>query len=145
MRPRRQRLLFIGLVLAGMTTAAAFAYRAFQENAAYFFSPADIAEGKAPVERAFRLGGMVVEGSVTREEGSLTTQFVVTDLAHTVPVVYDRMLPPLFEEGQSVVARGRLDTNGTFVAEEVLAKHDENYMPPEVAKAIERGREASGQ
>jgi len=138
-------MLFIGLVLVGMTAAAGFAYRAFQENAAYFFSPAEIAAGKAPLERPFRLGGMVVQDSLRREPGSLAVEFVVTDFAHTVPVLYERMLPPLFEEGQGVVARGRLRADGVFVAEEVLAKHDETYMPPEVAEALARGKEASGQ
>ncbi|HEY8521740.1 MAG TPA: cytochrome c maturation protein CcmE [Gammaproteobacteria bacterium] len=145
MRPRTQRLTLVALVLAGVTVAAFFATRAFQENAAFFFSPAEIAAGKAPVDRGFRLGGMVVNDSVRREPGSLTVHFEVTDFAHTVPVSYTGVLPDLFAEGQGVVVRGRLDASGHFTAEEVLAKHDETYMPPEVAEALERGKRATGQ
>ena len=140
MRPRRQRMLLIGLVLGGMLVAAGFAYRAFQENLLYFFSPTQVAAGEAP-ERVFRLGGMVVKDSVVREPGSLTMSFVVTDYAHSIPVRYTGVLPDLFGEGQGVVVRGRLESAGGFVAEEVLAKHDENYMPPEVAEALAKARE----
>jgi cytochrome c-type biogenesis protein CcmE len=140
MKSRTQRKLFIVLVLAGMTLAGAFAYRAFQENLMYFFSPSQVAAGEAP-ERPFRLGGMVLAESFKREPGSLTAHFVVTDNVHSVPVTYTGVLPDLFREGQGAVVIGRLD-NGTFVADEVLAKHDENYMPPEVADALEQARKA---
>jgi len=134
--PRRQRMLLIGLVVAGVALSAALALRAFQENLLFFFSPTQVVAGEAPDARLFRLGGMVVEDSVSRDPGSLTMSFVVTDYAHSVPVSYTGVLPDLFGEGQGVVAHGRLTPDGNFIAEEVLAKHDENYMPPEVADAI---------
>jgi cytochrome c-type biogenesis protein CcmE len=142
MTPRRRRLLLIGLVLGGVVVSAALALRAFQQNLLYFFSPSQIVAGEAPKERSFRLGGMVVKDSVEREVGNLTVKFVVTDYAHSIPVQYTGVLPPLFQEGQGVVTRGRFDASGAFIAEEVLAKHDENYMPPEVAAALKRAREA---
>ena len=141
MTPRRQRMLLIGLVVAGVALSAALALRAFQENLLFFFSPTQVVAGEAPDARLFRLGGMVVEDSVSRDPGSLTMSFVVTDYAHSVPVSYTGVLPDLFGEGQGVVAHGRLTPNGNFIAEEVLAKHDENYMPPEVADAIAQAQE----
>ena len=141
MTPRRRRMLLIGLVVGGVSLSAALALRAFQENLLYFFSPTQVAAGEAPDERTFRLGGMVVEDSVAREAGSLTMSFVVTDYAHSVPVSYTGVLPDLFGEGQGVVAHGRMTSDGNFVAEEVLAKHDENYMPPEVADALAQAQE----
>jgi cytochrome c-type biogenesis protein CcmE len=132
-------MLLIVLVLVGVVTSAAFAFRAFRENLTYFFSPTQVAAGEAP-NRAFRLGGMVVKESVKREPGSLTVRFVVSDFAHDVPVQYTGVLPDLFKEGQGVVVRGQLGAGGEFTAEEVLAKHDENYMPPEVTEALEKGR-----
>jgi len=140
MTPRRQRMLLIGAVVAGVAASVALALVAFRENVLFFFSPSEVVAGEAPVERGFRLGGMVAEGSVERDEGSLTVAFVVTDFANSIPVHYTGVLPDLFGEGQGVVARGRLNADGSFHAEEVLAKHDENYMPPEVAEALERGR-----
>lgn len=140
MTPRRQRMILIGLVVAGVGASVALALQAFRENVLFFFSPSEIAAGEAPVERGFRLGGMVLDGSVQREQGSLTVNFIVTDFAHSIPVRYTGVLPDLFGEGQGVVARGQLNPDGSFTAEEVLAKHDENYMPPEVAEALERGR-----
>lgn len=145
MTPRRQRMVLIGLVVAGVAVSAALALQAFRENVLFFFSPTEIAAGDAPVERGFRLGGMVADGSVAREEGSLTIDFVVTDYAHSIPVSYTGVLPDLFGEGQGVVARGQLNEDGSFTADEILAKHDENYMPPEVAEALERGRAAAEQ
>jgi cytochrome c-type biogenesis protein CcmE len=132
-------MLLIGLVVGGMAIAAAFAFRAFNENLLYFFSPSQVAAGEAP-DRTFRLGGMVLDQSMVREPGSLTVGFVVTDNVHSIPVTYTGVLPDLFAEGQGVVVRGRLDGAGGFVAEEVLAKHDENYMPPEVAEALANAR-----
>ena len=143
MKSRTQRKLLIGLVLVGITLAGVFAYRAFQENLLYFFSPTQVAAGEAP-QRTFRLGGMVVTGSFKREPGSLTSHFVVTDNVHSVPVSYTGVLPDLFREGAGAVAIGRM-LDGEFVAEEILAKHDENYMPPEVAEALQKAREAQGQ
>ena len=139
MTPRRQRMLLIGLVLAGVVVSATFAFRAFRENLTYFFSPTQVAAGEAPA-RPFRLGGMVLKDSVQREPGSLTIRFVVSDFANTVPVQYTGVLPDLFKEGSGVVVRGELGAGGEFVAQEVLAKHDENYMPPEVTEALEKGR-----
>ena len=145
MTPRRQRMILIGLVAVGVTISAALALRAFQENLLFFFSPTQVAAGEAPNERVFRLGGMVVKDSIEREPGSLTLSFVVTDYAHSMPVHYTGVLPDLFGEDQGVVARGKLDDQGGFVAEEILAKHDENYMPPDVADALARAEEAASQ
>ena len=136
MTPRQQRMTLIGLVLAGVTVAAGFALQAFQENLLYFYNPTQVVAGEAPEERAFRLGGMVAAESVSRESGSMTVSFTVTDFANSVNVNYTGVLPDLFREGQGVVVRGQLGRDGQFKAEEVLAKHDENYMPPEVADAL---------
>jgi cytochrome c-type biogenesis protein CcmE len=133
-------MLILATVLGGVGIALALATRAFQENLLYFFSPAQVMAGEAPTGRSFRLGGMVADGSVERADGSLTVRFTVTDYAASLPVEYTGVLPDLFREGQGVVARGRLTPDGHFVAEEVLAKHDENYMPPEVAEALEKAK-----
>ncbi len=138
-------MVLIGLVVAGVAVSAALALQAFRENVLFFFSPTEVVAGDAPVERGFRLGGMVADGSVSREEGSMTIDFVVTDFANSIPVSYTGVLPDLFGEGQGVVVRGQMTDNGSFTADEVLAKHDENYMPPEVAEALERGRAAESQ
>lgn len=138
-------MVLIGLVVAGVAVSAALALQAFRENVLFFFSPTEVVAGDAPVERGFRLGGMVADGSVSREEGSMTIDFVVTDFANSIPVSYTGVLPDLFGEGQGVVVRGQMTENGSFTADEVLAKHDENYMPPEVAEALERGRAAESQ
>ncbi|MEO8465266.1 MAG: cytochrome c maturation protein CcmE [Gammaproteobacteria bacterium] len=142
MKPRQQRMALIAGVLVGVVLAVGFGFRAFQENLSYFFSPSDVAAGKAPAGRSFRLGGMVVKDSVQRESGSLTIAFVVTDFANTVPVRYTGVLPDLFKEGKGVVVRGQVGADGNFVAQEVLAKHDENYMPPEVKDALAKSRQA---
>jgi cytochrome c-type biogenesis protein CcmE len=115
---------------------------AFRSNLVFFFSPSQIAAGEAPKDRAFRVGGMVETGSVKRQADGVTVQFVVTDTAKSVPVVYKGILPDLFREGKGVVAEGRLGTDGVFRAEQVLAKHDENYMPPEAAHALEQAQKA---
>ena len=138
MTPRRRRMLFVGLVLAGVTLAAAFALRAFQANLLYFYSPSQVAAGEAPSDRQFRLGGMVRDDSVERAPGSLEVRFVLTDFEREILVRYTGVLPDLFREGQGVVTRGRLGGDGQFVAEEVFAKHDENYMPPEVGQSLRR-------
>jgi cytochrome c-type biogenesis protein CcmE len=115
---------------------------AFRSNLVFFFSPSQIAAGEAPKDRAFRVGGMVETGSVKRQADGVTVQFVVTDTAKSVPVVYKGILPDLFREGKGVVAEGRLGTDGVFRAAQVLAKHDENYMPPEAAHALEQAQKA---
>jgi cytochrome c-type biogenesis protein CcmE len=129
-------MMWVALILAGVGAAAAFALNAFQDNLLYFYSPSDVSAGKAPPDRSFRVGGMVTEGSFHRPSGSLQATFVLTDFAHNVTVKYTGVLPDLFREGQGIVARGRLASDGSFVAEEVLAKHDENYMPPVVADSL---------
>ena len=146
MTPRRQRMVLIGLVLAGVAVAVTFAIRAFQENLTFFITPTEVAEGHAPA-RSFRLGGLVLDQSVKREPGSLTVHFVVSDLANSVPVQYTGVLPDLFEEGKGVVVRGRMGQGGEFRAEEVIAKHDENYEPPEVTDALKKAenRTAAGE
>src|SRR5262245_36966573 len=131
-------MLWVALMVAGVGTAAAFALNAFQDNLLYFYSPSDVAAGKAPGARTFRVGGMVTEGSFHRPTGSLEATFVVTDFAHDVKVRYTGVLPDLFREGQGVIARGRIADDGSFVAEEVLAKHDEKYMPPVVADSLKK-------
>ena len=139
MKPhRKQRLMLIGLMLIGIGLAATFALKAFNENLMYFFSTTDVAEGKAPKDTLFRLGGMVVKGSVQRPGADLLVRFTLSDFSKEVIVEYSGILPDLFREGQGIVAKGRLDSRGVFVAEEVLAKHDENYMPPEVAGSLKK-------
>ncbi|MFC4307600.1 cytochrome c maturation protein CcmE [Steroidobacter flavus] len=141
MTPRRRRMVLVALIVLGVGSAAAFALTAFQDNLLYFYSPSDVTAGKAPTDRVFRVGGMVPEGSFSRASGSLEAHFILTDYAHEVKVSYTGVLPDLFREGQGVIARGRMGADGVFVAEEVLAKHDENYMPPEVAKTLKKQHE----
>jgi cytochrome c-type biogenesis protein CcmE len=129
--------LVIG-ILAGVGIAGALALSAFRQNVTFYFDPSKVAAGEVKPGEHFRLGGMVTKGSVKREPGSLEVHFVVTDFEHNVPVAYTGVLPDLFREGTGVVAMGHLDGHGTFVADEVLAKHDEKYMPPEVAKSLKR-------
>ena len=138
MTPRRRRMMLVGLIVLGVGAAVTFALTAFQENLLYFYSPSDVVAGKAPTDRVFRVGGMVPEGSFSRPAGSLEAHFMLTDYAHNVKVSYTGVLPDLFREGQGVIARGRMTADGVFVAEEVLAKHDENYMPPEVADSLKK-------
>ncbi len=141
MRPRRrQRFILVGLLLAGVGIAATLALLALRENINLFFSPSQVVAGEAPQDTSFRLGGMVVDGSVGRPEGDLTVRFDLTDTAQAVTVIYTGILPDLFREGQGIVAQGKLLADGTFQAAQVLAKHDENYMPPEVEDAIEKAR-----
>ena len=136
MTPRRQRMVFVAIVLCGVAAAAALAFRAIGENMLFFFSPTQLQAGEAPLDQNVRIGGLVVDGSVARREGDLTVQFALTDTANTITVRYTGILPDLFREGQGIVAMGKLGSSGVFTAEEVLAKHDENYMPPEVASAL---------
>jgi cytochrome c-type biogenesis protein CcmE len=125
-------------ILAGVSIAGALALSAFRQNVTFFFDPSQVAAGKVPPGERFRLGGMVTDGSLHRVPGSLEVHFVVTDFSHQVAVVYTGVLPDLFREGAGVVAHGRLRADGTFVADEVLAKHDEKYMPPAVARSLKR-------
>lgn len=137
MKPvRKQRLLLIGLMVLAAGLATAFALKSFNDNLMYFFSTSDVVEGKAPKDALFRLGGMVVKGSVQRPNDGLMVRFNLTDFNKEVIVEYTGILPDLFREGQGIVAHGRLNMQGVFVAEEVLAKHDENYMPPEVKSSL---------
>jgi cytochrome c-type biogenesis protein CcmE len=145
MKARKQRMIFIGVVLVCMLVSAGFAYRAFQENLLYYFSPTQVNAGEAPLERRFRLGGLVEEGSIQRTPGELETRFVVTDYANTVQVEYDKVFPDLFAEGKGVVVHGEMNEDGLFVAETVLAKHDENYNAPEVEETLAIGRELAGE
>ena len=138
MTPRRRRLYAVLAIVAGVGTAAALATFAFQDNLLYFYDPSQVAAGEAPTGRTFRIGGMVTEGSLERTEGTLAIRFVVTDFQHSIPVHYEGLLPDLFREGQGVVAHGRLEPSGVFIADEILAKHDENYMPPEVARSLKQ-------
>jgi cytochrome c-type biogenesis protein CcmE len=134
---RKRRLIAVLLILAGVSIAATIAFYSLQQNLLYFQSPSDLAQQPIPPGRQFRLGGLVKPGTVNRVEDSLATRFVVTDGPQEVTVEYVGILPDLFREGQGVIARGTLGENGVFAASEVLAKHDENYMPPEVADALE--------
>jgi cytochrome c-type biogenesis protein CcmE len=136
MTPRRKRLLAVLAILVGVGSATAIAMYAFNDNLLYFYNPTQVLAGDAPEGRRFRLGGMVTEGSLERTEGTLAVQFTVTDYKHSIPVRYDGLLPDLFREGQGVIAHGQLLPDGHFAADEVLAKHDENYMPPEVAESL---------
>jgi len=133
---RRKRLVLISLMVVGIAIATTFALKAFNENLMFFFSVSDVVKGKAPADKSFRLGGMVVNGSVKRNEGSLAVMFDLTDNAEVVTVFYDGILPDLFREGQGIISKGKLRSDGVFEADEVLAKHDENYMPPEVAESM---------
>ena len=142
MKPRHKKLALIVLVVAALGIAVALVLNAFNSNLVFFFSPTQVANGEAPTTRAFRIGGLVEEGSIRREADGLTTRFVVTDTAKTMPVTYTGILPDLFKEGKGVVAEGSLGADGLFAATQVLAKHDENYMPPEAASAIEQAQKA---
>jgi cytochrome c-type biogenesis protein CcmE len=139
MKPvRKQRLYLILAMVVAIAVAAGFGLNAFNQNLMFFFAPTEVVAGKAPDTAVFRLGGMVVEGSVQRPGDDLLVRFDLTDFEQVVSVEYTGILPDLFREGQGIVSRGRLRTDGVFVAEEVLAKHDENYMPPEVAASLKQ-------
>jgi len=140
MKPRHQRFLLIALGVSALAIAGMFVLNAFQSNLVFFFTPTQVFQGEAPKERAFRVGGMVKEGSLVKDGENI--QFVVTDFAHEVPVKYKGLLPDLFKEGKGVVAQGKLSENKLFAASEVLAKHDENYMPPEAQHALDQAAAA---
>ena len=142
MKPRHKRITIIALGVLLLGAAAGLVLNAFQSNLVFFFSPSQIAANEAPRGKAFRIGGMVETGSVKRENDGLTVNFRVTDTVKTIPVKYTGILPDLFKEGKGVVAQGKLSPEGAFEATEVLAKHDENYMPPDAAHAIEQAQKA---
>ena len=141
MKPRHKRLAIIVGGLAAIGIAAALILNAFQSNLVFFFTPTQVASGEAPKERAFRIGGLVKEGSLQRSD--IVARFVVTDTAKEIPVAYEGILPDLFSEGKGVVAQGVLSADGKFTATEVLAKHDENYMPPEAQAAVDQAHQAT--
>ena len=142
MKPRHKRLAAIISGVALLGAAVGLVLYAFQSNLVFFFSPTQVAAGEAPRDRAFRIGGLVQAGSLKRGPEALANHFVVTDTAHNIPVTYSGILPDLFREGKGVVAQGRVGPDGVFRASEVLAKHDENYMPPEAAHALEQAQKA---
>jgi len=143
MTPRQRRMALVAGIVVGVGIAGALALQAFRQNVMFYFDPSQVAAGQVQAGQRFRLGGMVVQGSVQRVPGSLQVRFAVTDFRHSVPVQYDNVLPDLFKEGNGVVAHGRLNESGVFVADEVLAKHDEKYMPPEVARSLKKAGAAA--
>jgi cytochrome c-type biogenesis protein CcmE len=138
MKARHRRTIFIAAGVAALAVAVALVLKAFNSNIVFFFTPTQVAANEAPKQRAFRIGGLVQENSVQRQADGITVAFVVTDTANSIPVSYKGILPDLFKEGKGVVAQGTLGADGKFVASEVLAKHDENYMPPEAAEALKK-------
>ena len=142
MKPRHKRIALILGGVAVLGTATALVLNALNSNMAFFFSPSEVVQQKAPVNKEFRVGGLVEEGSLKRQSDGLTVHFKVTDTARAIPVVYTGILPDLFKEGKGVVAQGRLGEDGVFRAREVLAKHDENYMPPDAQHAVDQAQKA---
>jgi cytochrome c-type biogenesis protein CcmE len=142
MKRRHKRIAFIFVGLAGLGIAAYLVANAFRDNLVFFFSPTQVAAKEAPVDRTFRIGGLVQEGTLKRDTDGLTVRFTVTDTAANVPVVYKGILPDLFKEGRGCVAQGKMGSDGVFQADQVLAKHDENYMPPEAGQAIDKAKHA---
>jgi len=140
MKPRHKRFVAIAVGIAGLGLAATLVLSAFQKNLVFFFTPTQVADKEAPIGRSFRIGGMVEVGSVKRDADGVTVRFAVTDTARSMPVEYRGPLPDLFKEGKGVVAQGKLSESGIFHASEVLAKHDENYMPPEAAEAVKKAQ-----
>lgn len=138
MKARHRRFIWIALGLLIIGVAVTLVLRAFNSNLVFFFTPSEVAENKAPTDRTFRIGGLVSAGSIKRQPDGLTVAFDVTDTAKTIPVSYKGILPDLFKEGKGVVAQGKIGPDGVFRAAEVLAKHDENYMPPEAAEALKK-------
>ena len=143
MKPRTKRIAMVAGGLAALAVAATLVLSAFQQNLVFFFTPSQVAAKEAPQGKTFRIGGMVEKGSVKRQADGVTVNFLVTDTAKSIPVVYRGALPDLFKEGKGVVAQGRVGADGVFVANEVLAKHDENYMPPEAAEAVKKAHETA--
>ena len=143
MKPRTKRAVAIAGGLAALGVAAALVLNAFQSNLVFFFTPTQVAKNEVPKDRTFRMGGLVEPGSLVRQKDALTVNFKITDGAQSIPVIYTGILPDLFKEGQGTIVRGKFDDNGLFVAEEVLAKHDENYMPPEVKDSLKGHMDAA--
>ncbi len=141
MKRRHKRIVFIVCCLCALGLAAWLVLAAFKNNLVFFFSPTQVAAKEAPAGRTFRIGGLVQEGSLKRDSDGLTLRFTVTDTANTIPVVYKGILPDLFKEGRGCVAQGKVGSDGVFYADQIMAKHDENYMPPEAAKALEQGKD----
>jgi cytochrome c-type biogenesis protein CcmE len=141
MKRRHKRIIFICSGLAALGLATWLVLGAFRNNLVFFFSPTQVAAKEAPVGRTFRIGGLVQEGTLKRDADGLTIRFIVTDTANTIPVSYKGILPDLFKEGRGCVAQGRVGSDGVFYADQIMAKHDENYMPPEAAKALEQGKD----
>jgi cytochrome c-type biogenesis protein CcmE len=142
MKPRQKRFMFIALGVAGVSLAVGLVLYSLRGNVNLYFTPTQVYDHEAPVGRSFRIGGLVEEGSIKRQSGGLTVNFVITDTHRSIPVEYTGILPDLFKEGKGVVAQGRVNDSGLMVADEVLAKHDENYMPPEAADAMKKAEEA---
>ena len=142
MKRRHKRIGFLVAGLAGLGVAAFLAAQAFRSNLVFFYSPSEVIAKAAPVDRTFRVGGLVETGTVKRDNDGLTVRFAVTDTAKSIPVVYKGILPDLFKEGKGCVAQGRVGSDGVFYADQVLAKHDENYMPPEAGQAIDKAKHA---
>ena len=144
MKARSKRLMLVGGGVALLFAAVALVLSAFQQNLVFFHTPTEVSEGKAPTGKTFRIGGMVEDGSIAREADGITVRFAITDTAHSVAVVYQGVVPDLFREGQGVVVEGRLAAGGTFQADTLLAKHDENYMPREAVEALKEAGEWRG-
>ena len=142
MKRRHKRIAIILVGIAGLSLAAFLVASAFRKNLVFFFSPTQVAAKEAPVDRTFRIGGLVEDGTLKRDPDGLTVRFIVTDTAASIPVVYKGILPDLFKEGRGCVAQGKIGSDGVFQAEQVLAKHDENYMPPEAGAAIDKAKHA---
>ena len=141
MKRRHKRITVILVGLGGLTLATYLVMGAFRQNLVFFFSPTQVAAKEAPVNQTFRIGGLVEEGSLKTESDGLTIKFTITDTANRIPIVYKGIKPDLFKEGRGCVAQGRVGSDGVFYAEQIMAKHDENYMPPEAAKALEQGKD----
>jgi cytochrome c-type biogenesis protein CcmE len=142
MKRRHKRIGIILVGLAGLGIATFLVAGAFRQNLVFFFSPTQVAAKEAPIDRAFRIGGLVQDGTLKRDPDGLTVRFTVTDTAASIPVVYKGILPDLFKEGRGCVAQGKIGSDGVFQADQVLAKHDENYMPPEAGEAIDKAKHA---
>jgi cytochrome c-type biogenesis protein CcmE len=140
MKPRQKRFVFIAVGIAGVAVAVGLVLYALRGNVNLYFTPTQVFNNEVPSGRSFRIGGLVEEGSVKREKDGLTVNFVITDTHKSIPVVYKGILPDLFKEGKGVVAQGKVQANGVMLADEVLAKHDENYMPPEAADALKKAQ-----
>ena len=141
MKKRHKRMIFIGACLAALGLATWLVLGAFRNNLVFFFSPTQVTAKEAPLGRTFRIGGLVQQGSLKRDSDGLTIRFVVTDTANNLPVVYKGILPDLFKEGRGCVAQGKVGPDGTFYADQIMAKHDENYMPPEAARALDQAKD----